>query len=119
MLTIIQSDRAGDPRQFFYGSKRQKSVLTQSSFHVRRYAKLAKGKVGDDKIDTLRRDAAYGLSSSVLKEEGSFDDMRGGGRMRAEAKKMASGIAMEADEAAVVGEGARREPDDAVPLFPG
>ena len=36
----IQSDYAGDPRQFYFGEKRQQQVQTQSSFNQKGYAKL-------------------------------------------------------------------------------
>src|SRR6185312_6624572 len=39
----IQSDYAGDPRQFFYGEKRQQQIQTQSTFNQKRYAKLVEG----------------------------------------------------------------------------
>ncbi|MBI2213470.1 MAG: alpha-2-macroglobulin [Acidobacteria bacterium] len=43
----IQDDYAGDPRPFFYGTKRPHSVQTSSSFQQRSYIKLVKGKRGD------------------------------------------------------------------------
>ncbi len=36
----IQQDYAGDPRQFFYGTKRQQTVRTESSFQQKSYARL-------------------------------------------------------------------------------
>ncbi|PAW86570.1 MAG: hypothetical protein B9S33_07795 [Pedosphaera sp. Tous-C6FEB] len=36
----IQSDYAGDPRQFYYGTKRQQRTQTQSTFNQKRYTKL-------------------------------------------------------------------------------
>lgn len=39
----IQSDYAGDPRQFFYGAKRNQVVQTQSTMNQKRYAKLVEG----------------------------------------------------------------------------
>ena len=36
----IQSDYAGDPKQFFFGTKRQQRTQTQSTFNQKSYAKL-------------------------------------------------------------------------------
>jgi hypothetical protein len=45
-VLYIQKEYAGDPRQFFYGTKRGKLVRTASTFHVKRYVRL-----GDDRDD--------------------------------------------------------------------
>jgi alpha-2-macroglobulin len=42
----IQGDYAGDPRQFFYGEKRQRRVFEQSTFQIRSYAKYARAEDG-------------------------------------------------------------------------
>ncbi|HEV2663637.1 MAG TPA: MG2 domain-containing protein, partial [Blastocatellia bacterium] len=39
----IQKDYAADPRQFYYGMKRQLLVQTQSTFYQKSYAKLVEG----------------------------------------------------------------------------
>jgi uncharacterized protein YfaS (alpha-2-macroglobulin family)/tetratricopeptide (TPR) repeat protein len=39
----IQQDYAGDPRQFYFGTKRQHAVQTQSTMNQKRYAKLVPG----------------------------------------------------------------------------
>ena len=39
-VTYIQRDYAGDPRQFYYGTKRGRTVQTQSSFNQKAYVKL-------------------------------------------------------------------------------
>ncbi len=39
----IQSDYAGDPRQFYFGTKRGQQVQTQSTMNQKSYAKLVKG----------------------------------------------------------------------------
>jgi uncharacterized protein YfaS (alpha-2-macroglobulin family) len=39
----IQQDYAGDPRRFYYGSKRQQRVQTVSTFQQKNYAKLVEG----------------------------------------------------------------------------
>ncbi|MDX6611737.1 MAG: alpha-2-macroglobulin, partial [Blastocatellia bacterium] len=67
-VTYIQQDYAGDPRQFYYGSKRGQLVQTQSTFNQKEYAKLVEGLdkqlVTEDILEAQR-----------LKEEGrSFSD---------------------------------------------
>ena len=42
-VKYIQQDYAGDPRQFYYGSKRGQTVQTQSTFNQKAYAKLVEG----------------------------------------------------------------------------
>jgi uncharacterized protein YfaS (alpha-2-macroglobulin family)/tetratricopeptide (TPR) repeat protein len=39
----IQQDYAGDPRQFYFGTKRPHSIQTQSTMNQKRYAKLVPG----------------------------------------------------------------------------
>ncbi|HEY6806733.1 MAG TPA: alpha-2-macroglobulin family protein [Pyrinomonadaceae bacterium] len=51
-VNYIQSDYAGDPRQFYYGTKRGHNVQTQSTFSQKQYAKLVdvgQGVVRDQK----------------------------------------------------------------------
>jgi len=45
----IQSDYAGDPRQFYFGNKRPQTTQTGSTFNQRRYVKLVR--VDDDLIE--------------------------------------------------------------------
>ena len=51
----IQSDYAGDPRQFYYGTKRQHQVQTQATFTQKQYARLVKGEE-NQLIDDLELD---------------------------------------------------------------
>jgi uncharacterized protein YfaS (alpha-2-macroglobulin family) len=51
-VKYIQTDYAGDPRQFYYGEKRSQQVQTQSTFNQKSYARLvevAKGQLRDRK----------------------------------------------------------------------
>jgi uncharacterized protein YfaS (alpha-2-macroglobulin family) len=48
----IQQDYAGDPRQYYFGTKRQHAVQTQSTMNQKRYAKLVPGEK-DQLIDEL------------------------------------------------------------------
>src|SRR5947208_97996 len=56
----IQQDYAGDPRQFYFGSKRQQYVQTQSTMNQKTYAKLVVGEKEQliDERDLLRRQSA-------------------------------------------------------------
>jgi uncharacterized protein YfaS (alpha-2-macroglobulin family) len=42
-VKYIQQDYAGDPRQFYYGAKREQTVQTQSSFNQKSYVRLVEG----------------------------------------------------------------------------
>ncbi len=57
----IQQDLAGDPRKFYYGTKRQLFVHTQSSFSDKQYLKLVEGsdkQLLDDRISEAREEDA-------------------------------------------------------------
>jgi uncharacterized protein YfaS (alpha-2-macroglobulin family) len=60
-VKYIQQDYAGDPRQFYYGSKRGHAVQTQSTFNQKSYARLVEGldkQLVDEKVlAQQRRDA--------------------------------------------------------------
>jgi len=62
----IQKDYAGDPRQFFYGTKRSDNVRTQGTVQYRRYAQLTEtdGQLVD--IFTIRERAERGISPADL-----------------------------------------------------
>lgn len=47
----IQKDVAGDPRQFYYGTKRGQLVQTQSTFQQKPYAKLVAGGTGQQLVN--------------------------------------------------------------------
>ncbi|HEV2390890.1 MAG TPA: MG2 domain-containing protein [Verrucomicrobiae bacterium] len=56
----IQQDYAGDPRQFFFGAKRQELVQTQSTMNQKGYTKFVKGPQGqliDDRELLLEQEA--------------------------------------------------------------
>jgi alpha-2-macroglobulin len=58
-VKYIQQDYAADPRQFYYGQKRQHTVQTQSTFDQKPYAKLvqvADGELRDRKDAVNERD---------------------------------------------------------------
>lgn len=45
-VKYIQQDYAGDPRQFYYGTKRAHTIQTQSTFNQKSYASLVEGQKG-------------------------------------------------------------------------
>ncbi|HEU5122847.1 MAG TPA: MG2 domain-containing protein [Verrucomicrobiae bacterium] len=53
----IQSDFAGDPRQFFFGTKRNQMVQSQSTFQQKSYAKLVE--VQDELMDERDKEARW------------------------------------------------------------
>ncbi|HEX4342457.1 MAG TPA: alpha-2-macroglobulin family protein, partial [Verrucomicrobiae bacterium] len=67
----VQSDYAGDPRQFYYGTKRSQSVQTRATMNQKAYTKLIEGK---DELLIDERDAERQLSQKD--ESGDFDDLK-------------------------------------------
>jgi uncharacterized protein YfaS (alpha-2-macroglobulin family)/tetratricopeptide (TPR) repeat protein len=92
----IQQDYAGDPRQFYFGTKRQHAVRTQSTMNQKRYAKLISGEKeqlidemdlqraqgsldydgnrrdyydAKDKLSAGRSTSGYGIGGALQKEE--------------------------------------------------
>ncbi|HEV7681175.1 MAG TPA: MG2 domain-containing protein [Pyrinomonadaceae bacterium] len=64
-VKYIQQDYAGDPRQFYYGTKRTHSVATESTFSQKSYLRLvevAKGRLVDS------REAAENEDDEIIKE---------------------------------------------------
>jgi alpha-2-macroglobulin len=106
-IFYIQSDYAGDPRQFFYGTKRGQYVQTQSTMNQKGYSKLVIGendtlieerenerRLGrgrDEEADFRKKDGdlyfADRLDVSQAERQGG---MGGGGAMRNMAKLSAS-----------------------------
>lgn len=65
-VKYIQQDYAADPRQFYYGQKRQHTVQTQSTFDQKPYAKLvevAEGGLRDRKDTVNEKDEMAALRS--------------------------------------------------------
>ncbi len=71
----IQSDYAGDPRQFYFGTKRQQTVQTQSTFNQKSYAKLVEGDQHElmDERDWIRRKKTPVNQSEIEKMDGLDD----------------------------------------------
>ncbi len=83
----IQSDFAGDPRQFFFGTKRYANIQTTASVQERPYAKfvIEDGKVVDERmvgqpaeerkkkeLDNLRDEVAQGVVGGALSKDGAL-----------------------------------------------
>jgi hypothetical protein len=79
-VKYIQQDYAGDPRQFYYGSKRALQVQTQSTFQQKSYARLVelqKGQLVDrkDAEDDLPDEPAPALGPEGVDDfENAADD---------------------------------------------
>ncbi|EEF58488.1 MG2 domain-containing protein [Pedosphaera parvula] len=55
----IQSDYAGDPRQFYYGQKRQQEIQSQSTFNQKSYARLVPGNENQLMDERDREESKY------------------------------------------------------------
>ena len=68
----IQADYAGDPRQFFFGTKRYQQVETQSTMNQKSYAKLIEGEnhqLMDDKEKARFDEAKRAQADKILNGE--------------------------------------------------
>ncbi len=72
-VSYIQADYAGDPRQFYYGAKRQHQIQTVSTFSFKPFARLVAGSKGD-LID----------SRNLARNEEDKKEAGGGGRGRSD-----------------------------------
>src|SRR4029077_13995316 len=73
-VKYIQTDYAGDPRQFYYGEKRSQTVQTQSTFNQKSYARLvevANGLFRDQK-ELDREDDARKLAEGEKNDKDQF-----------------------------------------------
>ena len=76
-IFYVQKDLAGDPRQFFFGTKRRKTVYTGSTFHEKPYVRLTEGPDGvvvDHRLESGLYDLAgdeglsFGAKDTVKKK---------------------------------------------------
>jgi|GEM_PF-180921 len=85
----IQSDYAGDPRQFYFGTKRQQRTQTQSTFNQKSYAKLVEWEEDGVKMVLELSDA---LEREERKKQWAFE-----GRDKAEREELRkAGVPMDA-----------------------
>jgi hypothetical protein len=84
-VSYIQRDYAGDPRQFYYGSKRSHAVETESTFNQKSYLRLVevrKGKLIDVKeLEEYEDDEAGGNSGGGGAGEGKGYGQGSAGRL--------------------------------------
>src|SRR5262249_40927264 len=71
----IQSDYAGDPRQFYFGTKRQHPIQTQSTMNQKSYSKLVPGD-NDQLIDDRELERQKQLSRDRSASEGEADQLK-------------------------------------------
>lgn len=74
----IQSDYAGDPRQFYFGTKRSQYVQTQSTMNQKSYAKLVVGE-NDQLLDERDKERRLGRARNEewdgqKRKDGYFED---------------------------------------------
>ncbi len=94
----IQAEYAADPRQFFYGRKRQRLVQTTSSFQLKSYARLVENE--DRLIDERKR----GDASVEGAGREYFQDAVGGARLEAAKSRSAGELSANAPMAQVSAE---------------
>jgi len=107
-VKYIQADYAGDPRQFYYGTKRSQGVQTQSTFSQKSYLKLVEGldkSLIDEKELAQQRLRERDDKDGSLKKSEAIDEMEirasgtlaGGEKFKAEYGRSA-GAAISADK---------------------
>jgi uncharacterized protein YfaS (alpha-2-macroglobulin family) len=95
----IQAEYAADPRQFFYGRKRQRLVQTTSSFQLKSYARLVEGPE-----DRLMDERKRGDVSADGAGREYFQDAVGGARLEAAKSRSAGEFSANAPMAQVSSE---------------
>ncbi|PYS78187.1 MAG: alpha-2-macroglobulin, partial [Acidobacteria bacterium] len=99
-VNYIQQDYAGDPRRFYYGSKRAQTVQTQSTFNQKAYARLVEGadkQLIDERVLEQRRiaelfaghrNAGIANETEAMKQ---LDDERAAGTLRLDSLSYSGG----------------------------
>jgi uncharacterized protein YfaS (alpha-2-macroglobulin family) len=64
----IQSDYAGDPRQFYFGTKRAHQIQTQATMNQKSYAKLVVGEK-EELIEQAEYDRRLGRDEGDLRKK--------------------------------------------------
>jgi uncharacterized protein YfaS (alpha-2-macroglobulin family) len=97
----IQSDYAGDPRQFYFGTKRALQIQTQATMNQKGYAKLVVGE-NEQLLDErererqrLSRDSRQAGLKEYDKDTGALalDEMESLGKRKSESLGLADGVA--------------------------
>jgi len=68
----IQGDYAGDPRQFYFGTKRDQRIQTQATMNQKSYAKLVPGEK-DELIDEWEKERRLSQAREEWAPEGRKD----------------------------------------------
>jgi hypothetical protein len=77
----IQDDYAGDPRQFFFGTKRSQQIQTQSTMNQKSYEKLVKWKgqlIDEQEKERMEEQSRIGISFGSMGEGGGGGGGAGG-----------------------------------------
>ncbi len=77
-VKYIQQDYAGDPRQFFFGTKRGQTVQTQSTFNQKSYVRLLEGtdkQLIDERVLAQQRSREGGDEASSFERLQSLGDL--------------------------------------------
>ena len=108
-VSYIQSDYAGDPRQFYYGNKRGQMVQTQSTFNQKSYARMVdigEGQLRDQK-DVNEAEEQRGARFGSVPINGRLDDReRASGTLQS--VTFSGGVAGLATDSLSVVDGAKR-----------
>lgn len=81
-VSYIQSDYAGDPRQFYYGNKRGHEVQTQSTFSQKAYVRfvdVGQGRLKDRKEEEFqneRDDGGERVANSEMRPSGTLQSVK-------------------------------------------
>jgi len=98
-VKYIQQDYAGDPRQFYYGTKRQHTVQTTSTLDQKsyaRYVEVAPGELRDRKEEVVEYDDV-----SPVRSKDGLAAAGGGGR--GDSNEMVAGLPMAKSRGALTG----------------
>jgi len=119
-VNYIQQDYAGDPRQFYYGSKRTQGVETQSTFNQKSYTRLVevgKGQLVDSKqIGQYEDEEAGGGGGGGAGEGGGFGLGRAGNVGGADMIRRRDAASLVAAEKSAFGNLPTSKPIEAVPI---
>ena len=93
----IQSDYAGDPRQFYFGTKRQQRTQTQSTFNQKSYTKLVEWEEDGVKLvleqsDALARDDAKNRKQWFMSDKSELQELRKAGEVMEQAAGFGGGM---------------------------
>jgi alpha-2-macroglobulin len=77
-VKYIQTDYAGDPRQFYYGNKRGQTIQTQSTFNQKSYLRLVQGsdkQLIDEKVENERGKRERAAFANLRTDDRAMKDL--------------------------------------------